>query len=183
MHCCAVTPPRCVISTRTVWVGVFDVNCFFFIDCSRILYPIYHQFNLGWFEYGSDSDSTDVRLPALRHFTCFTYSLTDLLTKSVELLTLKVDCITEFFNWPRLIDMEFKICPRLDNWGPGVSFPSLERLSVHQPLFFLKDEVKEICRRAPRLSALSLVVYRLRINCDGGFCQNVFENTWVGLKF
>ena len=40
------------------------------------------------------------------------------------------------------------------------------------------DEVKEICRRAPRLSALSLVVGRLRMNCDCRFClQNGFEKS------
>ena len=134
-----------------------------------------------YFRLGARSgapDSSDIRLPAIRHSACIGGWPRDILADSVELLTLKVDCIKQFFHWPRLIDLEFHRCPSLANWRPGVSFPSLERLSVQYMPRGQQDEVMEIGRRAPRLSALSLDLTdfdRFRSSCDCRFCHNGFE--------
>ena len=74
--------------------------------------------------------------------------------------------------------MEFNACPRLVDWRSGVSFPSLERLSVHYSLGGQMNEVTEICCRAPRLSALSLLVDRLRTKVWLSF---LLIDSWVGL--
>ena len=50
-------------------------------------------------------------------------------------------------------------------------------LAVHYSFCGQIDEVKEICRRASRLSVLSLSIFRLRINCDCLFSYNGFEKS------
>ena len=110
-----------------------------------------------------DPHTVDFRLPALRHFVCIDRSWpTDFLADSVELLSVKAHELRQLFHWLQLIEMEFYFCPFLVEWGPGLLFPSLQTMTFHCPLYFQVEEMTEICRRAPCLSALSLFIMRFR---------------------